>query len=108
MLQPNVVNNSTLNRLQGLVRILVIHNVPAEAKQLVNDLNANGIKSEWTETVDEAVKKIRIGHFDAVLLNTSFKEGSAIESIRAIRMQSRNLPIVVLSDNDDKVMALEH
>ena len=107
MLQPNIVNNSTLNKLQGLVRVLIVQDLLPEAQQLEDDLNAHGIKVECVETVDEAVKKIRSGHFDALLLNTSIKDTGVMESIRAIRIQSRNLPIVVLSDKDDKALALE-
>ena len=108
MFQPHVVNNSsTLNKLQGVVRVLIVHDLPPEAQQLESNLNSQGIKTDWVETIDEAVRKIKSGHFDALLLNTSQKEANAIESLRSIRMQSRNLPIVVLSDKDDKSLALE-
>jgi PAS domain S-box-containing protein len=108
MLQPNITNNSsTLNKLQGLVKILVVHDLPPEAQQLEIELDKNGIKADWVATVEEAVKKIKNGHFDGLLLNTSAKHIDAIEAIRAIRSQSRNLPIVVLSDKDDKALALE-
>ncbi len=108
MLQPNAINHSsTLNRLQGPVRVLVVHNIPPEATKLGNELIAQGIKIDWVETVDEAVKKVKSGNFDAVLLDISQKSTTAVESIRIIRMQNRNLPIVVLSDRDDKILALE-
>lgn len=108
MFQPNVVNNSSiLERLQGLVQVLIIHELPPEAKQLEANLNAHGIKIDWVESVEEAVKRIKQGRIDALLLNCSVLDNNPMESIRTIRLQSRNLPIVVLADNDDKALALE-
>ncbi len=108
MLQPKPTNHSsTLNRLQGLVRVVMINDLTPEAKQVETELPYHGVKLDSVETLEEAIKKIRSGNFDAVLLCTSKTSIDPIEAIRTIRVRSRNLPIVVLSDKDDKALALE-
>lgn len=110
MFQSNVLNTSyTLNKLQGLVNVLIVQTPGAEAEQLEKDLTANGIKVKSVNGVDEARIELNADNYDALLLNICVQNGntSIVNSIRDIRLQCHNLPIVILADEDDKAIALE-
>ncbi len=108
MVQANIAkNSSTLERLQGLMRVLIIDDLPIEQRALETELNVLGLAVDWVCSLSEARQKIKNGNIDVVLLNILLPDSRGLNTIRALRAFGSNLPIVVYTEQTDKETALD-
>ncbi len=108
MFQAEIAKNtSTIERLQGLMKVLVIDNVPVEERSLKEDLSKLGLKVDWAQNLDEGSQKIKNGNIDVILLNTTLADINGLATIRSVRAFSRSLPLVVYTDENNKSIALD-
>ncbi len=72
---------------------------------LLNEQAGERFCLRHVESIDEAQRMIEDEAFDAVLLDLSLPDSYGIDSLEALQSLARDLPIVVLSGNDDDTLA---
>ena len=92
------------------LNVLLLENKLGDA-DLIRELLATdgqaGFEIESVLQISDALRCVRQGHFDIVLLDLEPPASNGIETLRAIRKGVRtDIPIVVLTGNDDEMMGL--
>jgi signal transduction histidine kinase/CheY-like chemotaxis protein len=91
--------------------ILLVEDNPAEARLLSENLKAARSRFLYTLTcaqrLDEALRLLGEGGFDALLLDLSLPDSSGIQTVDIVRANFPLIPIVVLTGNDDETVSLE-
>ncbi len=85
-------------------RLLIVEDNPGDAF-LLQDALERAPKVEYAvahvETLREAAAELAGGGYDLVLLDLGLPDGRGLDSFHAIRAAAANLPIVVVSGNED-------
>lgn len=108
MFKANTAYNlPAIEAVQGTVRALFIEPAGEQNKQIAAALASMDIEVEWAATLKEGLEKIKQDNIDVVLLNTSLPDSSGLPAVQAIRKQSRAVPVVVVTDAENKMLALQ-
>jgi len=93
-------NASPSNRLQGK-RVLVVEDNAVNRRLCGLQLKRLGCVTEFAETGTEAVKKIREGNYDAVLMDIQLPDLDGYDVTREVRAGEKNgrVPIIALTAN---------
>jgi two-component system KDP operon response regulator KdpE len=92
------------------LRILVVDDEPAIRRLLRTTFTAHGYEIEEAEDVASALRLVRLGDPDLIVLDLGLPGQDGIELIRTLREAAIMIPIVVLSSRNDeagKVRALD-
>jgi len=65
-----------------------------------------GIEVLWAPRLDAAVAQLRSSRFDAILLDLSLPDSSGLDTLLQMRQHSLDIPVVVLTADDDDATAL--
>jgi CheY-like chemotaxis protein/MinD-like ATPase involved in chromosome partitioning or flagellar assembly len=65
-----------------------------------------GIEVLWAPRLDAAVAQLRSSRFDAILLDLSLPDSSGLDTLIQMRQHSLDIPIVVLTADEDDATAL--
>jgi diguanylate cyclase (GGDEF)-like protein len=93
--------NSELN-------FLVIEDDPVDAKAVCRILNRSGIsqRTDTAASMEQAKQKVRRNRYDAVILDLGLPDSQGIDGILEFQATAPELPIVVLTGNEDERTAL--
>ena len=65
------------------------------------------IELEWTDRLGSGLTRVTEGKIDVVLLNLSLSDSHGLQTLDTIRTQAPDLPIIVLTDLDDEMTAVQ-
>lgn len=91
------------------VRVLLVEDDPEDLRRLTDALEqAEGTRFEITSAtqVEDALRALREGGHDVVLLDLSLPEGAGTDSLARAKLATASVPFVVLTSRDDEAEAL--
>src|ERR1041385_722407 len=93
------------------MRVLHIEDDAAEALLLQYALRNVPLSARWegvrVDTLAKGLQAIQRGGFDAVLLDLGLPDSQGLPTLRAVRAQDPDIPVVVLSGLEDEEAALQ-
>ena len=97
------------------IQILLIEDtsedVQSLSETLIGEESLGGIRSEFELTIAEnltqGLTRLAQGGIDVVMVDLSLPESHGLETIRKVRAQSPHVPLVTLTDEDDRTSAIE-
>jgi len=87
------------------MKLLLVEDNSTDAEFLAASLRRSGasdIDLTHVATLKEGTRAIRKGGFDVVLLDMGLPDGSGMECVEAVQEADPDMPIVVLSGQDDE------
>ena len=93
----------------ALMKLLLVEDNPADADFLAASLRrqrASDIQIVNVATLAEAVSQLQLDKFDVVLLDLHLPDGSGLQCLDAIQAVDSEIPVVVLSGQDDEEFAV--
>jgi PAS domain S-box-containing protein len=93
-----------------MIRVLLVEDSPSDALIVENELTqADGAKFcvVHFEELNAALTHLRAQHFDVVLLDLNLPDSQGFETFLRLYGEASEIPIVVLSGQDDQVLALK-
>ncbi len=93
----------------ALMKLLLVEDNPADADFLAASLRrqrASDIQIVNVATLAEAVAQLGLDKFDVVLLDLHLPDGSGLQCLDAIQAVDNEIPVVVLSGQDDEEFAV--
>jgi diguanylate cyclase (GGDEF)-like protein len=91
------------------MKLLLVEDDPADADFLAASLRrqrASDIQIVNVATLAEAISQLGLNRFDVVLLDLHLPDGSGLQCLDAIQAVDNEIPIVVLSGQDDEEFAV--
>src|SRR6266852_8162691 len=91
-------------------RVLVVDDEPSLRQALLTSLAASGFEVAEAASGEEAIRAVRHGKFDLILLDINMPGMTGIEACRRIRATIARVGIVMITvrdAEDDKIEALE-
>jgi signal transduction histidine kinase/DNA-binding NarL/FixJ family response regulator len=101
---------ATQNMNSAPLKILLVEDSPSDAALLRESLTQKefgSIEFAHVETWAEAVKNLRQGQFDILLLDLSLPDSAGRDTFLQARAEAPHLPIVVLTGVEDEVIGLD-
>ncbi len=86
------------------MRVLVVEDNPADAA-LVRALLDTSYATSVAQRVSEAESKLRTEKYDVALLDMSLPDVEGVDALHRLREAAPSMPIVILSGQDDEVLA---
>jgi PAS domain S-box-containing protein len=93
-----------------MIKVLLVEDSPTDALIVENELtHTNGAKFcvVHFEQLTAALAQLRAQHFDVVLLDLNLPDSQGFETFLRLYGEASEIPIVVLSGQDDQVLALK-
>ncbi|NPV74901.1 MAG: PAS domain-containing protein [Anaerolineae bacterium] len=93
-----------------MIRILLVEDDPAKARQLsalLAEASAPGFKTVRASRLSSALKRLRSGEIDLVLLDLSLPDSQGMDTFHQVIRGAPSLPIIVLGDPDDESPACQ-
>jgi len=75
--------------------------------ELCRQQNTEGIQITCVERLDEAIKQLSEQTFDLILFDLGLPDSSGLMTLTQIRKADSEMPIVVLSSQNDQDMAMQ-
>lgn len=100
-------NAATLERPEP-IRLLAVEDDPSLSFVLEEALAHNretAIDATMASTLDDALRRLERGTFQLVLLDLSLPDSDGIETLSRVRERQPEVPIIVLTGNDDPELA---
>ena len=91
-----------------MIRILIAddHTIVREGlKQIISDISGMEVTEE-ARNGNEAIRKIRGGSVDVVLLDISMPGKSGLETLKEIRLENRAIPVLILTMHPEEQYAI--
>jgi len=100
-------SNTLLSDVSGS-RVLLIDDDAVQGKQIVSKLS-DTYEVEWIQEPDDGLARARDGNFDLILVSTLLTDADGLRLASQIKSQEelRNVPLLVLVDDDDKRIMLK-
>jgi PAS domain S-box-containing protein len=91
------------------LRVLLIEDNPFDAHLVRRALESGGegLALEWSTRLEEGLERLQRESFDALLLDLGLSETWGLESLDRVRQRAPDLPVVVLTGDDDARLAHE-
>jgi len=92
-----------------VLRVLLVEDNPFDAHLVRRALESgeDPIRLEWSTRLEEGLERLRQEHFDAMLLDLGLSETWGLESLERTRERAPDVPVVVLTGDDDARLAHE-
>lgn len=88
------------------MNILLVEDNPTQSKLTSTILQRRGFDVEAASTLEKALKRLAKPDFDAILLDLSLPDSDGIDTFQRVHAIT-DIPVVVLSAQDDKDLALQ-
>jgi two-component system cell cycle sensor histidine kinase/response regulator CckA len=95
--------------MSELLRVLLVEDNAGDADLIRELLPKDGPVSfeiKHAPRLETALELVAAGDFDLILLDLGLPDSAGLDTVRAMRQQAPDLPIVVLTGNDDERMGL--
>src|ERR1051326_1678331 len=93
------------------MRVLHIEDDAGEARLLEETLRGLAVSARWegvrAETLAKGLALVKRGGFDAVLLDLGLPDAQGLPTLRAVRAEDPDVPVVVLTGLEDEETALQ-
>src|SRR5204862_3801746 len=93
------------------LKILVVEDNAELAQLIAHTMLRHGqgplFHSVCVGSIDQSLERLRVRDIDAVILDLNLPDSHGLQSLRAIRNQNPELPIVVLTAIEDESAALQ-
>jgi len=89
------------------VRVLIVDDHPINCLFLQETLSSWGIENEVVSRGEEALRRLREGRFDLVLLDCSLSDQDSLTLARTIHEEHPSLPIVLLASGRESFLSAE-
>jgi two-component system cell cycle response regulator len=95
-------NMQMLSDVSG-ARVMLLDDDSVQGKQIVAKMTESGLVTEWVQESEQALPKATEGNFDAIVISTMLGDADGLRLASQIKSQEevRNVPLVVLVDEDD-------
>ncbi len=93
----------------AVLRVLLVEDNPFDAHLVRRALESGDdpIHLEWSTRLEEGLERLRRESFDAMLLDLGLSETWGLESLQRTRERAPDMPVVVLTGDDDERLAHE-
>lgn len=92
------------------IQILLVEDNPDDA-ELLQEIIADVHETQWSlvhvERLKDALNCLQENHFDVILLDLSLPDKQGVQTVAQTYCTAPDLPIVVLTGHNDRVMAVE-
>lgn len=92
------------------IRVLLVEDSEADAewiRRVFASSNSISIEVHRAPSLLDALRALRLTAYDAIVLDLGLPDSSALHTVLRVRSQCPDLPIVVMSGNDDSQFALD-
>jgi CheY-like chemotaxis protein len=92
------------------IQVLLVEDNRGDARlvrELVREAGPDLVEFDHVEKLEEAERRLRVVHFDLVLLDLSLPDSEGLDTVIRAREQARSTPIVVLTGLADEQMAID-
>ena len=93
-----------------LLKILLVEDDPVDAElieEFLDSVSNIKISLKIVARLSEALKSLAEAEFDVILLDLSLPDSFGIDTVKSVKAQASNAPIVVLTAFNDENMAIE-
>lgn len=93
-----------------MIKVLLVEDSPSDALIVENELTQTDGAQFWVvhlEQLNAALARLRSQDFDVVLLDLNLPDSQGFETFLRLYGEASEIPIVVLSGQDDQVLALK-
>ncbi|MEP6959276.1 MAG: response regulator, partial [Nitrospirota bacterium] len=92
------------------MRVLLIEDNEDDAcliGELLTERIAADIELQWSDRLESGLTRVTEGNIDVVLLSLSLPDSHGLETLDKIQALLPDMPIIVLTHQDDEVMAVQ-
>ncbi|RLU02425.1 MAG: EAL domain-containing protein [Ketobacter sp.] len=91
------------------IKLLILHESPDDAEQLMNLIRNSGraTRGQMIESSDSLVQALGAGQWDLMLLRPDANEVFAMECLKEVKKQSKDIPAILLVDEYDAEEVVE-
>ena len=91
------------------IKLLILHESPDDAEQLMNLIRNSGraTRGQMIESSDSLVQALGAGQWDLMLLRPEANEMFAMECLKEVKKQSKDIPAILLVDEYDAEEVVE-
>src|SRR5688500_2462473 len=93
--------------MEARTHVLLVEDNPADRRLVGEYLRAlPAMRLDSCARLDEALARVAAGTYDCALLDLSRPDAEGLESVEQLRVAAPDLPLVVLTGNNDESLAL--
>ena len=91
------------------IKLLILHESPDDAEQLMNLIRNSGraTRGQMIESSDGLLQALGSGQWDLMLLRPEANEIFAMECLKEVKKQSKDIPAILLVDEYDPEEVVE-
>src|SRR5664279_2906661 len=93
-----------------MVTVLIVEDNPGDVRlvrEILKEADPDKVKVIWADRLAEAAERLAEEHVDVILLDLSLPDATGLETFERMQMAAVNLPIVILTGNNDEALALQ-
>ena len=92
------------------MRVLLVEDDAGTGRVIRNGFKSHGIELEWVRAGIQAIRSLRTGHYDAMILDLTLPDIDGLDLCRDLRGLGNSIPICMLTTRDtleDKLQGFE-
>ncbi len=89
------------------VKVLLIEDNPGDARLIQELLRGNGFRLTIVDSLKGGLHALRADPYDITLLDLSLPDSQGVETVKKVREQVPDVPIVVLTGQDDQIYGVQ-
>jgi diguanylate cyclase (GGDEF)-like protein/PAS domain S-box-containing protein len=95
--------------IPATLRLLIIHDSRSEAERLISLLRNAGrqVRAQWVESEEALVKLLQEASWDLLVVADSAKVLSASDAIKQVRRLARDVPVILLTEEEAATSVVE-
>lgn len=108
-IDQNFITEIKANNNLG-INILLIEDIPGDARliqEMIKELQNTTIKLEIQSRLAGGLQFLNQNKFHVILLDLSLPDSNGLETIERMLVEVSDIPIIILTGTDDKVLAIE-
>jgi diguanylate cyclase (GGDEF)-like protein/PAS domain S-box-containing protein len=98
-----------IEHIDATLKLLVIEDEAGDfglVKAYLREAGLGSNEPAWCQTLAKGIAQARLGTFDVILLDLSLPDSSGLVTLQTLRAALPHAPVVVLTGNDEKSLAL--